>query len=143
MRTASTRHPSLRTLLLSLALMASPMAVFAATIAKPDPAMVARYGSDAKALDAKLAECGSRKDMAAALSDVACMSADEASRVAERKNLASKCNAADTFVYIPGTLKGKEYEDYVIKRAPSDAQLKNCNQTRAQWVRDKLAKTPK
>lgn len=144
MQITFTRRPSRRTLLLALALMASPAAVLAAnTMATPDPALVARYLGDTTARHAKLAECKKKDDPVGFMSDVACMSAENAHRKAASNNLASTCDASDTFVYAPAKLKGKAREDYFIANTPSEAILKNCNLTREKWLSDSMKRTPR
>ncbi|NHZ92190.1 hypothetical protein F2P45_24755 [Massilia sp. CCM 8733] len=144
MQITSPRRTSRRALLLALALMASPAALLAAnTMATPDPALVARYMGDTAARHAKLAECKKKYDPVGFMSDVACMSAENANRKAASNNLASTCNAIDTFVYVPGKLTGKAREDYFIANTPSDAILKNCNLTKEKWLSDSMKRAPR
>lgn len=143
MQITSPRRFSGRTLLLAVALMAAPAAAFAASMATPDPALVARYLGDTTARHAKLAECKKKFDPVGFMSDVACMSAEHAHRKAASNNLASTCDATDTFVYAPAKLKGKEREDYFIANTPSEAILKNCNLTREKWLSDSMKRTPR
>lgn len=103
-------------------------------LAKPDPGLVARYEANPKELTDKLSEYKAKTDPVTFLTDVSCVSAEEVLKRRERKNLASKCSGAETFVFVPNGLKGKELEAYLLKRTPSDAAIKDCGQTKEQWM---------
>jgi Ni/Co efflux regulator RcnB len=62
-----------------------PAANAAPATAKPDPALVQRYTDSVADRDAKLAECKRRNDLVKILTDVECVSADEAYKASQRK----------------------------------------------------------
>lgn len=121
-----------------------PLSSFAEQVtAKPDPNLIARYEANPKELETKLAECKSKNDPVSFLTNVSCVSAEEVLMRRERKNLASKCSGVETFVFVPNGLKGKELETFLLKRAPSDAVLKDCGQTKEQWMQEYLSRAAK
>lgn len=111
--------------------------------AKPDPSLVARYEANNGELLAKMAECKKKGDLAAILTDVTCMSADEVMKRRTRQQLASKCRVGSTFVFVPRELKGTELEKYLLKHAPSDEALRNCGQSKDEWLKYNLARASK
>ena len=117
----------------------APVAAFAAPkMATPDPAMVARYSQDSSARAAKIAECKKKFDMVGIMTDVGCMSADAADRKAQTAPVTSKCGPMDIFVFVPPSITGKAVEAYLVKNSPSATALKNCGQTKDQWLATSL-----
>ncbi len=126
----------LHKLCLYAALIMSPVFAFAANQpASPDPALVSRYMNDSSARAAKYAECEKKKgNIAAVQADVGCMSILEA----DRQKSFSKCDAMETFVFVPPNVKGKDVNAYLLKHMPADSALKNCGQTKEQWLQMRL-----
>ena len=102
--------------------------------AQPDEALVSRYEADRKQLEAKLAECKMKPDIAAVMADVSCMSAQKVINKRHQRMLASKCSSSDTFVYVPPGLSGKERASYLEQHAPSEKVLRACGQTKETWL---------
>jgi hypothetical protein len=102
--------------------------------AKPDPARVKYYTDNVDARNAKLTECKSRNDLVAILTDVECVSADQVIRAKHQAMLTSKCNAADTFVYVSPNLNAIQRSKYLEAHMPSDEALSRCGLTKGQWL---------
>lgn len=104
--------------------------------AKPDPVRVKYYADNNEARTAKLTECKSRNDLVQILTDVECVSADQALKVKRDGSQTSKCNTMDTFVYVPPYLNSTERSKYLEARMPNDATLARCGLTKGQWLEE-------
>lgn len=70
--------------------LAANSALAAPAPAKPDPALVQRYTDNPGDRDAKIAECKKRNNLVKIMTDVECVSADEAYKAQQRKALQPK-----------------------------------------------------
>jgi len=106
--------------------------------AQPDPLLVKQYETNPSALSGKIGECKRMRNLDAALADVACVSAQVAINHRNTKMIKSTCNSADTFVFVPPGIQGKDIDKYLREHAPKADVLQACGMTTDSWLRKQL-----